>query len=226
VLTRDPVSAHLAALGRSLHGPSALRGSKLREARDGLDDAAAAYRDAGVEPGRAAALAVRDFGPVAGVAPLLQAELAAAQGKRTTLWMSTALPAMHLLAPLMWWKGPWLNGKDPVSGYWALTTNFDVLSLVASGLAIVLLLGFGPGSRYVSDCMRYSRAIGIGVLVFLAVHGAAGATVFGISIYQWPEAATWPPILVGVPLNIAAFGYAAVTAWRCVKAASSELAAA
>jgi hypothetical protein len=207
-------------LAAALRGPRRLRADMVAEARDSLLDAATANLDAGMRPAEAVRRAIDDFGHYREIVPAYQAELAAAQGKRTALWMSTALPAMHLLAPLMWWQGPWLNGRDPVAGYWALTTNFDMLSLIASGVAMVLLLGFGWGSRFVGDSVRYSRAVGVGVLVFLAVHGAAGAAVFGISIYQWPEAATWPPILLGVPLNAAAFGYAALTAWRCVEAAS------
>ena len=205
-------------LAAALRGPRRLRADLVAEARHSLLDAAEAHLDAGLLPADAVRRAVDEFGEYAEIVPGYQAELAVAQGKRTALWMCTALPVMHLLAPLMWWQGPWVNGKDPISGYWTLTTNFDLLSLFASVVAMVLLVGFGWGSRFVRDSVRYSRWIGIGVLMFLFVHGAAGAAVMAISVHQWPEVATWPPILIGVPLNIAAFGYAAVTACRCIHA--------
>lgn len=210
-------------LARALRGPRRLRADLVAEARHSLLDAADAHLDAGMRPADAVRRAVDEFGTHAEIVPGYQAELAVAQGKRTALWMCTALPVMHLLAPLMWWQGPWVNGKDPIAGYWTLTTNFDLLSLLASVVAMVLLVGFGWGSRFVRDSVGYARAVGIGVLVFLAVHGAAGAAVVAISVHQWPEVATWPPILIGIPLNILAFGYAAVTAFRCVDACRMEL---
>ncbi len=132
-----------------------------------------------MRPADAVRRAVDEFGTYAEIVPGYQAELAVAQGRRTALWMCTALPVMHLLAPLMWWQGPWVNGKDPIAGYWTLTTNFDLLSLLASAVAMVLLVGFGWGSRFVRDSVGYARAVGVGVLVFLAVHGAAGVAVRG-----------------------------------------------
>jgi len=211
------IERYVDGLARALRGPRRLRADLVAEARHSLLDAADAHLDAGMRPLDAVRRAVEEFGTYAEIVPGYQAELAVAQGRRTALWMCTALPVMHLLAPLMWWQGPWVNGKDPISGYWTLTTNFDLLSLFASLVAMVLLVGFGWGSRFVGDGVRYARAVGIGVLVFLVVHGAAGAAVLAISVHQWPEVATWPPILIGIPLNIMAFGYAAVTAGRCVQ---------
>jgi hypothetical protein len=217
------IERYVDGLARALRGPRRLRADLIAEARHSLLDAADAHLDAGMRPADAAQRAVDEFGTYAEILPGYQAELAVAQGRRTALWMCTALPVMHLLAPLMWWQGPWVNGRDPISGYWTLTTNFDLLSLLASVVAMVLLVGFGWGSRFVRDSVGYARTVGIGVLVFLVVHGAAGAAVLAISMLQWPEAATWPPILIGVPLNVMAFGYAFVTAFRCVDACRVEL---
>jgi len=211
------IERYTTGLSAALRGPRRLRADMIAEARDSLMDAAEAHLDAGLEAQEAARRAVDEFGRYDEIVPAYQAELAVAQGRRTTLWMATALPLMHLFAPLMWWKAPWSN-RNPVAGYWALTTNFDYLSIGATVVAFVLLVGFGWGSRYVRDGVRYARGVGIGVLVFLVVHGAAGAAIIGMSLYSWPSAVTWLPMQLGLVLNCAAFGYAALAAWRCVRA--------
>jgi hypothetical protein len=205
-------------LAAALRGPRRLRADLVAEARDSLLDATEAHIDAGLPPEDAARRAVAEFGRLREIVPGYQRELAAAQGKRTVLWLATVLPTVHLLAPLMWWRGPWLGTSDPGAGYWALTSNYDHLSLGASLAAVILLAGFLRGSRYISDSVRYARAVGIAVLGFLVIHGAAGTAVFGLSIYIWPQAATWPPVLVGIALNAAAFGYATLAATRCILA--------
>jgi hypothetical protein len=226
---RDVLGSDLAVIQRyadglaaSLHGPRRLRADMVAEARDSLLDAAMAHLDAGLRPADAVRRAVDEFGDYAEIVPAYQAELAAAQGRRTALWMATVLPVMHLFAPLMWWKAPWTQGDHIVRGYWALTANFDYLSIAATVAAVVLLVGFGWGSRFVRDGVRYSHTVGVGVLVFLVVHGAAGVAVFALSFYQWPQCVTWPPIFIGAVLNLFAFGYAALTAWRCVKASRRD----
>ncbi|WP_152360421.1 permease prefix domain 1-containing protein [Microlunatus speluncae] len=61
--TLDPIGATVAELGRRLPAPLRPAGL-LAEIRDGLDDAAAAYRRAGLSPAEAADRAVADFGPI------------------------------------------------------------------------------------------------------------------------------------------------------------------
>jgi hypothetical protein len=212
------IDRYAEGLAAALRGPRRLRADLVAEARDSLLDATEAHIDAGMPPVAAAQRAVAEFGRHREIVPGYQRELAAAQGKRTVLWLATVLPLLHLLAPLMWWRGPWLGTSDPGAGYWALTADYDYLSIGASLAAVILLAGFGWGSRYISDSVRYARAVGIAVLAFLIVHGAAGAAVYGLSVYHWPEAATWPPVLVGGVLNAAAFTYATLTAWRCLAA--------
>ena len=205
-------------LAAALRGPRRLRADLVAEARDSLLDATEAHIDAGLPPTAAAQRAVAEFGRHREIVPGYQRELAAAQGKRTVLWMATALPLLHLFAPLMWWRAPWQSMADPGMGYWTLTADYDYLSLGASLAAVILLVGFGWGSRYIGDSVRYAWAVGIGVLGFLIVHGAAGAAVFAFSAYHWPQMVTWPPVLVGGVLNGLAFGYATLTAWRCIMA--------
>jgi hypothetical protein len=104
----DPVEAHVAELERSLRGPQRDRRSLVREARDGLEDAVDAYRRGGMDAESAGRRAVRDFGPVADVAPLYQEELAAAQGRRTALLLAVALPAL-----VLGWDFVWVSGLAP-----------------------------------------------------------------------------------------------------------------
>jgi hypothetical protein len=217
------INSYTDGLAAALVGPRRLRADLVTEARDSLMDAAMAHLDSGLRPGDAVRRAVAEFGHYRDVVPGYQAELAAAQGRRTALLMAVAMPLLHLLAPLMWLGAPWHGGRPPVEGYYTLARNFDYLSLGASAVAVLVLLGFGWGSRFVGDAVRYARTVGVGVLVFLALHGATGALVYGLSMYQWPGTLTWPPMLIGTVVNLAAFGYAALTAWRCVAAATPRL---
>lgn len=213
------VDEYLAGLAAHLRGPYRLRADLLAEARDSLHDAAQAHRAAGVPADEAERLAVAEFGGYADVVPGYQTELAVAQGRRTALLLALALPALTLLAPLMWWHGPWTRGApDPGRGYALLVAHFDYLSLTASAVAVLVLLGLRVGSRRLVDGLRFSRAVGWGTLGFLAVHGAAGIMVLHVSVHKWPQAATWPPLVLGSGLMGAGFLYAVRSAWGCVKA--------
>jgi hypothetical protein len=211
------IEGYADGLAARLRGPRRMRTDMVTEARDSLLDAAEAHVEAGLSPAEAARTAVAEFGTYRQVVPGYQAELAAAQGRRTVLWMATVLPVMHLLAPLMWWQAPWSNAPASAT-YWSLTSNYDYLSLGASVVALVLFVGFGWGSRFLGDHVGFARWVGIGSLGFLALHGATGTAVFVLSMLQWPTAATWPPILIGCTANGMAFAYAIVMAWRCVRA--------
>ena len=170
------IEGYANGLAARLRGPARMRAEMVTEARHSLLDAAEAHVDSGLAPVEAARRAVAEFGTFGEVVPGYQAELAAAQGRRTVLWMATALPVLHLLAPLMWWRAPWSNA--PASDtYWSLTSNYDYLSIGASVVALVLFVGFGWGSRFLGDHVRFAKWVGIGSLGFLVLHGAAGTAV-------------------------------------------------
>jgi hypothetical protein len=169
----DPVDAHLAELERSLRGPAGPRRGMLRELRDGLDDAAAAYRDAGLDPARAARLAVRDFGPVAGVAEQLQAELAAEQGRRTALLLAVAFPALLIGWDLVWRGGTgWGHEAPPVVR--ALAAFQDVASAVIAATALALLL---VGLRRSAVPRRVALATGLAALGAVLLAGGAAVAM-------------------------------------------------
>jgi hypothetical protein len=103
----DPIAVHVAELDRGLHGPYRLRRDLVREVREGLEDAAEAYRGAGVDQRRAGELAVHDFGPTAAIAEQLQGELAAAQARHTALLLAFSFPAL-----LIGWDVAWSGGVE------------------------------------------------------------------------------------------------------------------
>lgn len=211
----DVIDDYLSGLDRRLVGPRRAKADLLAEARDSLVDATEAYAVRGVADAQARAVA--EFGTYLQVAPAYQAELAATQGRRTALFVAVALPLLHLLAPLMWTGSPW-SGQPRGAGYFSLTDAFDYLSMVGGGVAALVWLAYGPGSRYVRDSRRLTRGLGVGALVFLGVHGVAGAAVFAWSFLTWPATLTWPPVVAGVVLMWIGFAYTAHSAWRCVRA--------
>ncbi|MBW0117522.1 HAAS signaling domain-containing protein [Pseudonocardia abyssalis] len=127
----DPVDLHVAALARRLRGPARLRRSMLAETRAGLRDAAAAHRDA--------AAAVAEFGSVAEIAPAYQAELTAAQGRRTALLLVALFPALVLGWDLLWSSGVAWTGPAPAAVR-LLAGVQDVASWGITALAVVLLV--------------------------------------------------------------------------------------
>jgi hypothetical protein len=159
----DPVSAHVAALDRALHGPAAMKRSMIAEVREGLADAVADHRDRGLDPQRAATAAVREFGAVHEVAPLLQEELTARQGRRTAQLLVVAFPAM-----LVAWDGLWTTGHGwtapPPPAVAALSRAVDVLSVLIALAAIALLAATfrdGPLPRWVTRLTGLVAALGV-----------------------------------------------------------------
>jgi hypothetical protein len=127
----DPVDLYVAALARRLRGPARLRRSMLAETRAGLLDAAAAHRDA--------AVAVAEFGSVAEIAPAYQAELTAAQSRRTAVLLVALFPALVLGWGLLWSSGVAWTGPAPTAVR-LLARVQDVASWGITGLAAVVLV--------------------------------------------------------------------------------------
>jgi hypothetical protein len=138
-VTADPVAVHVAELDRVLRGPGAVKRSMIAEVHDGLQDAADAYRAGGLEPLPAAAAAVRDFGPAREVAPLMQEELTARQGRATALLLAVSFPAMVVGWDLLWRSGVGWPGPAPAVVA-ALARVQDVASAGIAAAALVLLV--------------------------------------------------------------------------------------
>jgi hypothetical protein len=167
--TDAAIAAYVGALGRALHGPRRTRRCMVAEARAGLSDAAAAYREGGVAPERAAALAVRDFGTVPEVAPSYQDELTARQGRWSAVLFALVFPAMLLGWDLLWSSGA--VRREP-----AVTPDLvkllaavqDVLTVVVAVAALALLV---TTFRRAMSPRRLTNAIGM--------TGAVGAVLCG-----------------------------------------------
>lgn len=134
----DPVEAHVAELERALRGPAKARRGMVREVRDGLTDAADAYRRGGLDPHRAAHLAVRDFGPVTEVAQLYQEELAAGQGRRTAQLLAVGAPGLVLGWDLLVSAG-FSAGPQAPAVVGVLARALDVASIAIAATALVLI---------------------------------------------------------------------------------------
>jgi hypothetical protein len=159
----DPVSAHVAELDRALRGPAAVKRSMIAEVRDGLADAVADHRDRGLDPEHAAAAAVRDFGSVRDVAPLLQEELTARQGRRTALLLLVSFPALLLTWDVLWQSGKgWTAPPTPTVS--VLARAVDVLTVLIAAAALALLLATFRGRplpRWVTGLTGIVAALGV-----------------------------------------------------------------
>jgi hypothetical protein len=81
------VDVYLADLRAAIPGPSWTRRDLLREAGDHLEDATAAYAEAGYTATEAEALALRDFGSVDDIAPGFRDTVAIDGARRTALML-------------------------------------------------------------------------------------------------------------------------------------------
>lgn len=185
IFDTDPVTAHVSALARMLRGPAGVRRSMLAEARDGLEDAAAAYQEGGLGSREAAGRAVHDFGPVTEIAPLYQEELTARQGRRTALLLSIVFPSMMLAWDLLWSNGiSWtVTTPPPPPIVGVLARAQDVISLAVAGIELLLLavtfLRRVP-QRHVARAVGLTAALGaaftLATCVFMHLANVDGIT--------------------------------------------------
>jgi hypothetical protein len=158
-MSTDVITAHVSALERALRGPRRTRRDMVSEARDGLRDAAAAYRDGGYPAEEAAVLAVRDFGDVREIAPEFQYELTARQGRLSALLFALVFPAMMLAWDLFLrvTDARHITGPPtPLVG--VLSRIEDVATLVIGAVALSLL---AASFRRAVSVRRLTHAIGL-----------------------------------------------------------------
>lgn len=209
------VDGYVRELGRRLRGPRRLRHDLLAEVRAGLRDAADANAQSGADPRAAAGEAIQEFGPAEELAPLFQAEIVAAQGRRTAVVIVAAFPGLSLGWDLLWASG--LGGSGPTSPLVPVVARFqDTLSLLVGATAAVCLLAF---ARRMTDPRRPARAaaaLGISASAACACMSAVMAILTGGALAHQPFA-------------LLAFGASAVvlalvsrSAVRALKLADSE----
>lgn len=206
----DPVDAHVAALGRMLRGPSRMRRDMLAETRDGLRDAAERHGDP--------AVAVAEFGPVPEVAPHFQAELTAAQGRRTALTAAVLFPTLLLGWDLLWTHGiAWSAATPPPELVLALARAQDVASAVVTGLAVLVLVA--TLSRSASPRLLAGAAAAVALVGAVVCGGAAVVMNVGAGPATTRMLATNPAALPSFLLSGAALLAILFTASRAIRVA-------
>jgi hypothetical protein len=215
----DLLDRHVAALGAALRGPDALRRDVLAEVRDGLQDAAQAYRSRGRAPADAAAVAVAEFGPVDDLAPLYQAELTTAQARRTALVVVLLFPALLLGWDLLWSAGlAWpATGSPPPAAVPLLARVQDVLSAGAAGLGLLVLLA--TLRRSVRPRLLAGAAAAVGLLGALLCVGTAVAMNLAHGPATLAMLTTNPAALPAFAASAAAAATVCVSAARTLRLA-------
>ncbi|GAA3387118.1 permease prefix domain 1-containing protein [Cryptosporangium minutisporangium] len=172
-LQLDPVGGLVADLRARLRGPRGVRIALLQEVDDGLQDAAAAYRDAGLAPDEAARRAAAEFGDPADLAPLYQAELDACQGRRTAMLLAVAFPAMTLA-----WDGLWrfasIGSDAAPPSIASVATLLDLFSYGAAITAAATIPLFGRASA----TLVRRLALGVGLFGWLMLVVSLGASAY------------------------------------------------
>ncbi|WP_370940284.1 permease prefix domain 1-containing protein [Amycolatopsis sp. cg13] len=170
----SPIDGYLAELDRVLVGRRGTKADLLAEARDGLRDAAEAYREGGWSETEAQRRAVADFGHVREVAGDYQAELSVHNGVRTLWLLVLGVPAMQASWELarIFTYGSWSRLTTPNPGWYPYVTQLThaalyavpVLGLLALLSTRLLSRRFG-GARTASVC-RVLAAIAVGLNLF------------------------------------------------------------
>lgn len=199
------IDDYVRSLDSRLRGPGRLKADLMTEIRHGLEDAAGAYVDGGLDERTAGRRAVADFGAPDDLAPAYQAELTAGYGRRLALTL-VLLPVGMLTADLMWWQPPG-EPSPPPAGFLVLVRALDWGSYVAGALALVALLLLGTGNRRVllAPSLVVRPLVGValvtcGLIWTLGVVAGIGAVV------ESPRALTWPPMIAAWIMLNATFG--------------------
>jgi hypothetical protein len=211
----DPVEEHVAALDRALSGPAEVRRGMVREVRDGLLDAAEAYRRGGVDAHRAAHLAVRDFGPVDEVAPLYQDELAAGQGRRTAQLLVVGVPGLVLGWDLLVSAG-FDAGPRPPAAVAVLAGALDVAGVGVAAIALALVaLTF----RRTRSPRRVAAAAAVTTLVTVLLSAGSSVALNVLSAEQtWARLTAQPAWALAYLVSAAVLVLMSRSALRTVRA--------
>ncbi|MFC0528135.1 permease prefix domain 1-containing protein [Phytohabitans kaempferiae] len=219
-----PIDEYVHSLGRALAGPGRLKGDMLREARDGLVDAAAAYQDEGLPRAEAERLAVAQFGEVGALAPAYQAELGIGAARRMALRMALMGAVFATLTEVMWRGSPWstsTTGPYPPTLYLFISEAQDHFGYVLAGLALSVYLWLAWSARRGRQTGRHAvRAIGLVTLSVVLVTWLSGTVLYLWSLRLWDAALTWPPMLAGGLLVGAAYVWLLHSTATCLIATS------
>jgi hypothetical protein len=219
------VDSYVRTVGRRLRGPAGTRRELMRELADGLQDATEAHVRAGLPALVAQARAVRECGPVDTLVAAYQPELAASQGRRTSMLLALLMPGLVLLWDLPWMvAGPWNAPAPP-----AVTALSDVITyagLAAGGCALLALALFVRGARLRRPVGKLTGVVGIlGVVVLALTFTCSAAMAFlnpGETMAVF--ARSWIGLLVEV-VTIVATGSMVVSLSRSLRLTFGRVAA-
>jgi hypothetical protein len=207
------INGYVAALDRALRGPGPVRRDLVAEARDHLIDATEAFQSAGWDRQSAAERAVRDFGPVARVAPGYQCVLAVAASRRC------AVTVLVLLLPqaFLWDNGLRL-APLPSGGEFGLAAvlhgAIEWLGFGALLVALVTVVLTGIGQRWVPAGPWLARWTGASVAV-----GATGSGALGVSLLILNGVASMVLWALVVVLLVLPMAWTAHSARHCLRTA-------
>ncbi|ANN20460.1 hypothetical protein SD37_35995 [Amycolatopsis orientalis] len=209
------IEVYLGDLKSRLSGSAAAKADLLTEARDGLHDAAEAYRAGGVEEPEAERRAVADFGPVDVIARAYQAELGLRRDIRVLWELIVGVPVLMFA-----WDfaralsfGDWSRfGDPPPSWYHRVIDVADTLAALAPVVAVAGVIAArllsrrgdgGPTARVVS--LALAAAVGANLLAVTMYGGATGVLEPARLVVSVPcvvMSAAW--ILFSLRLTVAA----------------------
>ncbi|WP_181774259.1 permease prefix domain 1-containing protein [Amycolatopsis pittospori] len=209
------IETYIAELDRRLSGSAGAKADLLTEARDGLHDAADAYREGGVDEAEAERRAVADFGPVDVIAPAYQAELGLRRDIRVLWELIVGVPLLILSWDLARTLslGDWSRfGDPPPSWYHHAIGAADTVAALSPVVAVAGVIAARLLSRR-TDGPRAARSVSLSVAVALGLNliavalygGATGLLEPARLIISVPCAvlsATW--ILFSMRLTVAA----------------------
>lgn len=175
------IDEYLVDLDRRLHGCGRFKADLLAEARDGLRDAADAYRAGGWSDEDAERRAVAEFGPAPVVAREYQAELGMLSGVRTLWKLVLGVPAMQIA---------WDYARILTYGEWTQlpTSTPDWYRVVAhashGAVFVVPVIGLLAllGTRWLSrrlDAVRLARFCGILIALAVGINVASVGLLIG-----------------------------------------------
>ncbi|MFJ8914955.1 permease prefix domain 1-containing protein [Amycolatopsis sp. NPDC102389] len=208
----NAIDGYLGDLDARLHGPSSAKTDLLTEARDGLTDAAEAYRAGGFDEAEAERRAVADFGPADLIARDYQAELGLRRDIRVLWELIVGVPLLILGWDFARGFGDWSRLGAPPSWYHRAIGAADTLAALSPVVAVAGLLAArllsrratGPvAARAVSWSL--AGAVGLNLLAVATYGGATGFLEPARLIVSVPCAvlsATW--ILFSMRLTVAA----------------------
>ncbi|GAB3408634.1 permease prefix domain 1-containing protein [Flindersiella endophytica] len=220
---RSAIDSYVREVERLLPGDRGVRKDLIAELRDGLDDAAEAYRHSGLDGRLAELRAVRDAGDTDVVAASYHAELAASHGQRTAALIGLSLPAVVLA-----WTGMWRLGGDlEVARQWPVSELTMALSRVVDWAAYIGGVSALAGLAALIWAARRGRATGWVVKAvalasgtFLLVHVGSNIVMNALLIEGGVDAGMLfslsPAGLLGV-LTMALTVVQARSVWRTLK---------